>query len=961
MNSRTLRVVRLLITAIVGVGSFSFGAVDSVAAQSPRTTIGSATDPRLRAEVDRALARRPAAHVASKVDSHGNPLLAVEVLTADNGSVEDAVNDLGGTVTGSVDGQLVEALMPAGAVDALSTVAGVRYVQQPLRVNRLPRVEAVGFGTTVGDEVHLTNADVWQQAGIMGNVRVGIIDFFDLTVWNTNEHGPSPDAAHQFCPDLIEGLCTGGQINSAMGDRHGVAVAEIVKDMAPGAELFLATTATTAETQAAIDWFALNGVHVITRSLGAPYDGPGDGTGPLDAVVDYAAARGITWFNSGGNDAAFGYGRYSDGVDSSGYVDFFNGPGVDSMLRIDPQNGGVAFDGIRWANDWNLPPNQVTDYSVEIWQGTNESSATKMLVLDDPQHAGAPPLEAVDEVFNVGGSGQALFLRIRAGANYSASAPDTIEIATFFGVIETGRRSSAFSSAKPVVDSRNPALIAVGAIDPANGSTGIAFYSSQGPTNDGRIKPDVSAPSCVPSTVYAPMCFNGTSAASPAAAGMAALLFGQGLAVPGVPLAALVKHLVVDRGIPGPDNAYGVGEIRLPATAPTSVSAQPSAFTALGSPVRLLDTRPTSFTGPSNLIGPYPQHSIIDLPIAVSGVIPANATSVAVNITSTESISAFFIQALPTLGGAIGSSSTINVTTPGQNLPNFAVVPLGQGSISIYLPTGGNIIVDAMGYFTPSAATAAGRFVPLNPRRALDTRPTEAGPVPAGWTAHRPAAGEAVRVDVPADIGVPPTGVSALVVNVTATDSVGAGFLQALPTDSVSGQTSTVNYALGATAATHAIVPLGAGGTISVFTSNSSHIVVDVMGYVTDGTAPISGAGRFVPVPPDRYYDSRSLPASVHSGGSAVAVPLTGPPFAVPAGAAAISLNLTSDQAAGPGFLAVYPADGTFPLASNLNFVTATTVANAALVKLSAAGTVNTYVNVATHVIIDVNGYFTGT
>ena len=151
-------------------------------------------------------------------------------------------------------------------------------------------------------------------------------------------------------------------------------------------------------------------------------------------------------------------------------------------------------------------------------------------------------------------------------AHYSPSAPDTVEVATFFGVIEAGRHSAPFSSAKPVVDSRNPALVAVGAIDPADGSGGIAFYSSQGPTNDGRIKPDVSAPSCVRSTIYpSPNCFNGTSAASPAAAGVAALLFGRGLALAGMPLASLVKHLVVDLGPPGPDNAYGTGEIRLPA------------------------------------------------------------------------------------------------------------------------------------------------------------------------------------------------------------------------------------------------------------------------------------------------------------------------------------------------------------------------------------------------------------
>jgi hypothetical protein len=347
-----------------------------------------------------------------------------------------------------------------------------------------------------------------------GNVRVGIIDFFDLRVWNTTENGPVPDAAHQFCPDLAQGLCTAGQINSEMADPHGVAVAEIVKDMAPGAELFLASTATTAETQAAIEWFVQNGVHIVTRSLGAPYDGPGDGTGPLDAVVDYASAHGITWFNSGGNDAAFGYGRYIGGVDANGYVDFDNGPLVDTKLRIDPQNGGVAFDGIRWANDWHLPAGQITDYSVEIWEGTSEGSATPTgIVLNDSQINGAPPLEAVDELFTV--SGEALFLRIHADSNYSPSAPDTIEVATFFGAIEAGRTSSAFSAAKPVVDSRNPSLLAVGAIDPANGSSGIAFYSSQGPTNDGRIKPDISAPSCVTSTVYSPSCFNGTSAAAP--------------------------------------------------------------------------------------------------------------------------------------------------------------------------------------------------------------------------------------------------------------------------------------------------------------------------------------------------------------------------------------------------------------------------------------------------------------
>ncbi len=946
MRRRNLGAVLLLIIVWLSAGQ-----VRQAAAQQLPSRHSGNTDPQLREVLNRVFAH----HIDGRHDS----LVAVEVLTADNRSVEHAVNQLGGTVTGSVEGQLVAALVPADAVDALSSRSAVRYVQLPLRVNRLPPTEAAGFGPTIGDEVALTNAAAWHNANIKGTVKVGIIDFFDLSYWNVNEHGPAPDAAHEFCPDRSQGLCTPtGQINSASGDRHGVAVAEVVKDMAPGAELFLATTADTAETQAAIDWFVANGVHIVTRSLGAPYDGPGDGTGPLDAVVDYAAARGITWFNSGGNDAAFGYGRYTNGVDANGFVDFDNGPGVDTMLRIDPSDGGVAFDGIRWANDWHLPPAQVTDYSVEVSQGTSETSRAYVTTLDDSQVNGAVPLEAVDANFTVA-AGEALFIRIHVNAHYSPAAPDTIEVATFFGKIEPGRQSAPYSAAKPVVDSANPSLVAVGAIDPASGSGGIAFYSSQGPTNDGRIKPDLSAPSCVKSTIY-PVCFNGTSAASPAVAGMAALLLGQGLAAPGMPLAALTKHLVRDLGPPGPDNAYGVGEIQLPAP-PVAVTSAPSTFTALGAPVRLLDTRPSSFIGSGNLVGPYPQFAIIDLPISSSGVIPPTATSVAVNITSTDSVSPFYVQALPMLGGAIGTFSTTNVATPGHIQPNFAIVPLGQGSISIFIPTGGNIIVDAMGYFTPTGATAAGRFVPVNPHRVLDTRAASAGPVPAGWIPHEPAAGETVRVDMPASTGVPASGVSALVVNITATEPVGAGFMQALPTGAAPGQTSNVNYAAGETTATHAIVPLGAGGTISVFTSNSAHIVVDVMGYITDATVPVSSVGEYVPITPTRYYDSRSAPNTIHSGLSTVSVQLAGAPFGVPVGAAAVSMNLTSDQATGAGYITVYPSDGPFPLASNLNYIAATPVANAGLVKLSAAGTINTFVNVATHVIIDVNGYFTGT
>ena len=79
------------------------------------------------------------------------------------------------------------------------------------------------------------------------------------------------------------------------------------------------------------------------------------------------------------------------------------------------------------------------------------------------------------------------------------------------------------------------------------------------------------------STIYGP-CFAGTSAASPAAAGFAALLLGANLATPGEPLAALVRHLTADIVVPGPDNASGAGKLVLPAVPAAPAPSTPAQF-----------------------------------------------------------------------------------------------------------------------------------------------------------------------------------------------------------------------------------------------------------------------------------------------------------------------------------------------------------------------------------------------
>ena len=968
------------------------------------------TDPRLEANV--------AGAEQARTEGRAEPRVAVEVLTPVDDLIAQRIVELGGSVTGSVPGEVVQASMPAGQVEALALSPGVQAVQAPRRVNQRPSAPVPppsvpqragaqpgdAFGGSSGQQVALTNATAWHAAGLTGGgTRVGIIDYFSMNLWNTAEQGdkPSVENGRMFCLDtsgVSPNLCRNGVINPSQGVEHGLAVTEIVKDMAPATEIYIATVGTVSDLRAAIDWFAASGVTIVSRSLGSAYDGPGDGTGPLDATVDYAATKGIVWFNSAGNDALDVYMKRTvpTNLGADDYVDFDRGPGIDTYLRID--GTFIWFDGIRWSTDWYTTAK--TDYQVEFWQPTTASvpvltpdhvnptadqlekldidpfTAGVQNVIDAPQRLGADPLEVAD--LRYGTSLPFTYVRIRRNPSTPVGpTPDIIEVALVDGLLESGYSDVPGSAAKPAVDSRNPALIAVGAIDavaPLPGAPSypdIAFYSSQGPTSDGRVKPDVVAPSCVISSFYVP-CFAGTSAAAPAAAGMAALILGRGLATPGLPLAAMVRHLTIDRGPPGPDNAFGVGEISLP-TPPTGTKQAAAQYIPLTAPTRILDTRPAGPIGPPALVGPQPPFALLDLTVAgVAGVDPT-ASAVAVNITSTGSTTAGYVQALPTLQSAVGATSTLNLTAPGKTRPNFAIVPIGDaGRITLYLPVGGNLVVDLLGYFVPSTSTptSAGRFVAIEPERWVDSRGGGGSPLPAGvgWP-RRAAAGEAVGVVRPPTSAVPTQGVAALVMNVTATDALGAGYLRAQPGGASGLLYSTVNFTRGEASANSAIVPLGADGTVSVFAQQPTHVVVDVVGYFTDARATPGADGLFVAVAPARAYDSRGATPSIFSAGESRLLPLTSPgapQLTVPADASAVSANLAAVGPLADGYLRVYPSTGpssgpsTVPSTSNVNFVAGDNVANAALLKLGASGTVTAQMSQAGHVIIDINGYFTG-
>ena len=791
-----------------------------------------------------------------------------------------------------------------------SVVLDRRFDMAAIDVPLEPFTEPAGrpdLGPSTGEEVAVTNAAAWHAAGITGSgVRVGVVDYFDVArYWNTAEHGPTPVAGVTArCFELARD-CTGEYFDGATenGDDHGVAVVEIIKDMAPDAQIYIGTARTLNDYRLLIDWFAAQGVTVLSRSLSSGYDGPGDGRSALNDLAAYANSRGITWVNSGGNAGRLRY--YRQPARLVGNRVAFGPAGSTTFL---PFNGCVALNGVRWANDWDLPPAQRTDYDIYLWDAPRGNPAAGRVVASSTanQRTGSVPIEFFNGDICPGSSLRALYLEVRHVAGDVTN--DVIEI------LDAGQGMAAFtqaaySASSSIADSRLDGVLAVGAIDPP-GNGAIAAYSSNGPTNDGRLAPDVSAAAGVFSSVYGEG-FSGTSASAPVVAGGVALLAAAGLANDPGSLGNLVRQLTVDRGAPGPDQQFGHGEFTLPAP-PVAVDTTPSSYVP-NAPQRVLDTRPESAVGPAPLIGDVTAGEILDLPLA--GVVPAGTTAVAVNVTAAGFDRPSFVQALPTRAARLGGYSNLNIDAPGQTRSNFAVVPLGaDGTISLYATGGGHLVVDLLGTFVPQGASAGGRFVPLaTPERVLDTRASGA-PVRSGTAA---------AVPWPASIDRATT--SALVVTVTGTGASSEGWLQAYPADSaaVAGTTSTVNLAFGSSVANTAIVPVGPSGmNVLAFVAGggTADVVVDVIGAITSEQAPPAGTGRYVPVAPARAFDTRGTTGELAAGAAITVDANAAPGIAVPPGATGVVWNMAPLLPQRPGFGRVHAAGTTEPSSSSFNW-----------------------------------------
>ena len=411
-------------------------------------------------------------------------------------------------------------------------------------------------------------------------------------------------------------------------------------------------------------------------------------------------------------------------------------------------------------------------------------------------------------------------------------------------------------------------------------------------------------------------------------------------------LAALIATALMPSAGPGAAQAAPVDD----ASAATPTTA---AFTPLA-PKRLLDTR----DGTGGVGGRLAGGSSITLPVAGhGGVPPAGAVAVAFNLTAVDATGAGFWTASPS-GRARPVVSNLNVSAPRQSVANLVVVALGaSGAVDFYTQSGGDLIVDIAGYWTSATSATSGRFQALPPARVLDTR--------EGNGAPRAIVGPNGQIDVQiaGRGGVPATGASSVVINVTATDTVHAGFVSAWPTGQARPLASVLNVLSGgSTVPNLVIVPLGAGGKASLYSQGGAHLIADVAGYFTDASAADAINGLFVALPPARILDSRAAdPIGRLWPDQRNDIPVSGAGGVPASDVGAAILNLTGTEASKAGYVTAYPAVTERPLASSLNLAgPSSTVANLAFATLGAGGRLSLYSQSGTQLIADVAGYFLG-
>jgi peptidoglycan hydrolase CwlO-like protein len=465
------------------------------------------------------------------IDMVGGGVRAIiEAMPGEDLAAAAAAEALGAEVETSYE-NLVQVVVPVSGLTALVEDPAIRFVRLPY----------VSVPAVTSEGVNLIDAANWQSAGYTGaGVKVGILDI--------GFSGYSGLLGTEL-PDIITtwwASSVGGEGTSV----HGTACAEIVFDFAPDADFYLANFATSVEWANAIDWLIAQGVDVISSSVGWANSGPGDGTGIIGDKVDDARAAGILWSQAAGNYAQKHWmGGWVD-TDADNWHEF--NPGDESNAILANAGDTIAVF-LKWDDPWGGSGN---DYDLYLFDPTMNVVASSLNVQDGNDE----PTEGITY------SAESTGTHHIAISLLNADGAAEFHLLTFYDDLQYRVASNSL-----IAPADSPSAMTMGAVW-WNGPNVIESFSSQGPTQDGRTKPDLVGPDGVSTNTYGPGNFRGTSSAAPHGAGAAVLVTDRYPSYSPAQIQALLEEHAVDLGVFGKDNIYGSGRLALPDIIPSPLS-----------------------------------------------------------------------------------------------------------------------------------------------------------------------------------------------------------------------------------------------------------------------------------------------------------------------------------------------------------------------------------------------------
>jgi subtilisin family serine protease len=443
-------------------------------------------------------------------------------------------------------GRFVSATVPPAALSKLAALREVQFVRMPsYRV----------LDDITGEEVKASNASASIQKGWTGKgVKIAILDGGFTGYQQRIDEGelPSTLKTKNFCP-------TGGFAPTFSGGEHGTAVAEIVHEMAPSAQLYLICSEDQPTLAQAEQYAKSQGVKVISHSASVFNDGRGDGSptpGSFSAVVADARQSGILWINSAGNSGQRHWSGVFTDPDGNGFENFQPTTEGNGVL-LDHNQEFCAF--LRW-DEW---PAAVDDFDLVLVTQTFQvltASATR-------QTGTQPPTEQL--CYQNTGAAGTVYLAIYAA--HPPTTPPRLDLYTIDTDLQW--QVPAGSIGDP---GSSPFSFTAGAICWQDSS--LEPYSGQGPTIDNRVKPDIAGQDANSGATYGKFTgcgsnpaartgFFGTSASAPAVAGAAALVLEENPGFTADQTQVYLQQNAADLGVPGPDNQFGSGRLTVPTPA----------------------------------------------------------------------------------------------------------------------------------------------------------------------------------------------------------------------------------------------------------------------------------------------------------------------------------------------------------------------------------------------------------